>query len=80
MDPSWSPCLKTVYGKPLERCNFLVLRPLLLKKANFSSGNQQLQIAALLVELVDKEKLSIPQPAHFKAQSSEIFLSFKTKN
>ena len=42
VDPSRSPCLKTVDRKSLERRNCLVLRPVLMKIAYFSSVNRQL--------------------------------------
>ena len=51
VDPSRSPCFKTVDEKRFECCNFLVLRPVLLKNAYFSSANRQLFIAVQLVEL-----------------------------
>ena len=40
VDPSRSPCLKTVQRKSFERGNFLVLRPVLLKIAYFNSANR----------------------------------------
>ena len=40
VDPSRSPCLKTVQRKSSEHRNFLVLRPVLLKNAYFNSANQ----------------------------------------
>ena len=64
--------------KRFERRNFLVLLPVLLK----------LHISAHLVEGYSreysswswaKEKLSIPLGVHDKAQSSEIFPSFRAK-
>ena len=39
VDPSRSPCLRTVQRKS-ERGNFLVLRPVLLKNAYFNSANR----------------------------------------
>ena len=39
VDPSRSPCLKTVDRKCFECRNFLVLRPVLLKTAYFNSAN-----------------------------------------
>ena len=42
VDPSRRPCLKTVQRKSFERGNFLVLRPVVLKIAYFSSANRQL--------------------------------------
>ena len=51
VDPSRSTCLKMVDGKMFERCNFLVLRPVLLKNVYFSSANRQLSIDVQLVEL-----------------------------
>ena len=42
VDPSRSPCLKTVNRKSFERRNFLVFRPVLLKIAYFNSANGQL--------------------------------------
>ena len=39
VDPSRSPCLKTVERKSFERGNFLVLRPVLLKIQYFNSAN-----------------------------------------
>ena len=39
VDPSRSPCLKTIQRKSFERRNFLVLRPVLLKIAYFISAN-----------------------------------------
>ena len=47
---SRSPCLKIVYGKRLERHN-LVLHPVLLKIAYFSSANRELSNDVRLVEL-----------------------------
>ena len=43
--------LKAIDRKSLERGNFLVLRPVLLKIAYFNSGNRQLSIAVLPKEL-----------------------------
>ena len=40
VDPSRSPCLKTVQRKSFERGNFLVLRPVVLKNAYFNSANR----------------------------------------
>ena len=40
VDPSRSPCLKTVQRKSFESGNFLVLRPVLLKNAYFNSANR----------------------------------------
>ena len=51
VDPSRSPCLKTIDRKSFERGNFLVLYPVLLKIAYFNSGNRQLSIAVLPTEL-----------------------------
>ena len=51
VDPSRSPCFKTVDRKNSERRNFLVLRPVLLKIAYFSSVNRQLFIAVRPVKL-----------------------------
>ena len=51
VDPSRSPCLKTVDRKSFERRKFLVLRPVLLKIAYFSSANWQLSNDVRLVEL-----------------------------
>ena len=48
--PSSCPCLKTVDGMWFERCKFLVLRPILLKKAYFSWANRQLSIDVWLVQ------------------------------
>ena len=79
VDPSRSPCLKTVDKKSFERRNFLVLRPVLLKLAYFNSANWELSNAAG-PRSCDKENLSIPLEAHDKAQLSEIFLSFQAKN
>ena len=39
VDPSRSPCLKTVQRKSFELRNFLVLRPVMLKIAYFNSAN-----------------------------------------
>ena len=39
VDPSWSPCLKTVQRKSFEHHNFLVLCPVLLKITYFNSAN-----------------------------------------
>ena len=39
VDPSRSPCLKTVQRKSFERGTFLVLRPVMLKNAYFNSAN-----------------------------------------
>ena len=39
VDPSRSPCFKTVHRKSFERGNFLVLRPVVLKIAYFNSAN-----------------------------------------
>ena len=44
VDPSRSPCLKTIDRKNFERRNFLVLRPLLLEIPYFNSANRQLSI------------------------------------
>ena len=51
VDPSRSPCLKTVDRKSFERRNFLVLRPVLLKIAYFNSANRQLSIDVRPVKL-----------------------------
>ena len=51
VDPSRSPCLKTVHRKSFERSNFLALRPVLLKIAYFNSANWQLSIDVLNVKL-----------------------------
>ena len=40
VDPSRSPCLRTVQRKSFERGNFLVLRPVLLKNAYFNTANR----------------------------------------
>ena len=40
VDPSRSPCLKTVQRKSFEQGNFLVIRPVLLKIAYFNSANR----------------------------------------
>ena len=40
VDPSRSPCLKTVQRKSFERSNFFALRPVLLKIACFNSANR----------------------------------------
>ena len=40
VDPSRSPCLRTVQRKSFERGNFLVLRPVLMKNAYFNSANR----------------------------------------
>ena len=42
VDPPRSPCLKIVNRKRFECCNFLVLRPVLLKIAYFNSAKRQL--------------------------------------
>ena len=74
VDPSRSPCLRIVDRKSFEHCNFLVLRPVLLK----------LHISTQLIDSFplkygtwscNLEKLLIPLEAHHKAQSSENFLS-----
>ena len=39
VDPSRSPCLKTIDRKSFDRGNFLVLHPVLLKIAYFKSAN-----------------------------------------
>ena len=52
VDLSRSPCLKTVDGKRFERRNFLVLCPVLLKNAYFSSANRQLSNNVLPKELL----------------------------
>ena len=44
VDPSWSPCLKTIDRKSFERASFLVFHPVLLKIAYFKSANWQLSI------------------------------------
>ena len=51
VDPSRNPCLKAIDRKSIERGNFLVLRPALLKIAHFNSANRQLSIAVLPKEL-----------------------------
>ena len=51
VDPSSSPCLRTVQRKSFERGNFLVLRPALLKIAYFNSANRSLSIDIRHVEL-----------------------------
>ena len=51
VDPSRSPCLKTIDRKSFERGIFLVLRPVLLEIAYFNSGNRQLSIAVQPKEL-----------------------------
>ena len=48
---SFQATLKTVDKKSFERRNFLVLRPVLLKNAYFSSANRQLSIDVQHVEL-----------------------------
>ena len=40
VDPSRSPCLKTVQRKSFERSNFIVFHPVLLKIAYFNSANR----------------------------------------
>ena len=40
VDPSRSPCLKTIQRKSFEHRNFLVLRPVVLKIAYFNSDNR----------------------------------------
>ena len=51
VNPSRSPCLKIVDGKRFEHRNFLVLRPVLLKNACFSSANWELSKGVWLVKL-----------------------------
>ena len=51
VDPSRSPCLKTVHRKSSERRNFLVFCPVLLKIAYFNSAKQELSIEVRHVEL-----------------------------
>ena len=63
VDPSRSPCLKTVDWKPFERRNFLVLHPVLLKNAYFSSANRQLSIAVQIVELGWRKIVDSPRGA-----------------
>ena len=52
VESSRSPCLKIVDGKRFKRCNFLVLRPVLLKIAYFSSANRELSSDVRCVELL----------------------------
>ena len=51
VDPSRSPCLKIISGKRFERRNFLVLRPVLLRIAYFSSANGELSKGVRLLVL-----------------------------
>ena len=51
VNPSTSPCLKTIDRKSFERCNFLALRPVLLKNAYFNSAMRQLFIDVRHVEV-----------------------------
>ena len=51
VDPSVSPCLKTIDGKTFERRHFLVLRLVLLKIAYFNSANGWLSKDIRPVEL-----------------------------
>ena len=67
--------LKDRRGKEVQALSFLVLRPVLLTNAYFSSAIESYQKEHGSWSCV-KEKLSIPPEAHDKAQSSEIFLSF----
>ena len=48
VDPSRSPCLKTVDGKRFECCDFFVLRPVLLENAPFSLAIRQLSDTQLV--------------------------------
>ena len=79
VDPSRSPCLRTVQRKSFEPGNFLVLRPVLLKIAYFNQVIDSFPVP-YCPKSCGKEKLSIPLEAHHKAQSSENFLSFQPKN
>ena len=51
VDPSRSPCLKTIDRTRFQGGNFLVLRPVLLKIAYFNSANRQLSNNIRPVEL-----------------------------
>ena len=55
VDPSRSPCLKTVDKKSFERRNLLVLRPVQLKNAYFSSANRELSKGVHFEELRQRE-------------------------
>ena len=79
VDPSRSPCLKTIDRKSLERSNFLVLRPALLKLHILTQVIDSFPLPHC-PKSCDKEKLSIPLEAHHNSQSSEIFQSFPSKN
>ena len=63
VDPSRSPCLRTVQRKSFERGNFLVLRPVLLKNAYFNSANRDLSIDIRHVELRQRKIVDPPRGA-----------------
>ena len=71
VDPSRSPCLKTIDRKSFERGSFLVLHPVRLK---LHISNQLIDSFPLTYspKSCNKEKLSIPLEPHHKAQSSKM--------
>ena len=73
VDPSRSPCLKTVNWKRFECRNFLMLQPVLLKLHVSNHLTQSYPIDYGWWSC-GKEKFSIPLEAHHKAQSSDVFL------
>ena len=79
VDPLKSPCLKTVHRKSSELCDFLVLRPVVLKIAY---STQLIDSFPLTYGMrsCNLEQMLIPLEVHNKAQLSEIYLSFQPKN
>ena len=73
VDPSRSPGLKIVNWKRFKHRNFLVLQPILLKMHISSQLIQSYPTECSWLSC-GKEKLSIILEAHYKAQSTDIFL------
>ena len=79
VDPSRSPCLKTVDRKSFERGNFLVLHPGLLKIAYFKSADWQLSIDVKPKELRER-KIVDPSRATPYCSVEQNFSKFSRKN
>ena len=71
-------CADQVDGKRFERCNFLVLRPVLLKIAYFNSVNQQLSMDVLPKELRQR-KIVDPSIGAPKCSVNRNFSKFSAK-
>ena len=79
VDSSRSPCLKIVDGKRFKRCNFLVLRPVLLKIAYFSSANREFFNGVRLVELCQRKVVNPSRAASCRLVERKI-PKFSCKN